>query len=87
MKLVQDWKQAWRWSSVHAMSAAAAVQGGWVALPDDMRRHIPLAVASAVTIGLLILGVVGRLRDQSPAAMPKPHVPDSNDFHQHENQS
>lgn len=85
MKLVQDWRQAWKWSSVHAMSAAAAVQGGWVALPDDMRRHIPLAVASAVTIGLLVLGVIGRLRDQQPA-LPKPHVPPSNDFHQREKQ-
>lgn len=65
MKLVSDWKQAWRWSSVHAMTAAAAVQGTWIALPDDIKQHVPAIVATAVTIGLLVLGVVGRLRDQT----------------------
>lgn len=66
MKLVSDWKQAWRWSSVHAMTAAAAVQGAWLALPDDIKQHVPAIVATGVTIGLLLLGVIGRLRDQTP---------------------
>lgn len=68
MKLVPNWKQAWRWSSVHAMTAAAAVQGTWLALPDDIKQHVPAVVATSVTIGLLVLGVIGRLRDQTPKA-------------------
>lgn len=79
MKLVSDWKQAWRWSSVHAMAAAVAVQGGWAMLSDDMKQHIPAVIASGVTIGLLVLGVVGRLRDQTPASKPPITVPRSSE--------
>lgn len=65
MKLVSDWKQAWKWSSMHAMGAAVAVQGGWAMLSDDLKAHVPAALASGITIALLALGVIGRLRDQT----------------------
>lgn len=78
MKLVSDWQQAWRWNSVHAMAAAAALQGAWAAVPDSLRQYASPHVVTGVTIALLVLGFIGRLRDQTPA--PKP--PTSNDFHQ-----
>ncbi len=64
MKLISNWKKAWRMLSVQAMALAGAVQGAWMFIPDDMRSSIPANLAQAVTIALLVLGVVGRLVDQ-----------------------
>ncbi|NMM21859.1 MAG: hypothetical protein HHJ15_18220 [Rhodoferax sp.] len=66
MKLVDDFKQAWRWLSVQSMVLAGAVQGAWLYLPDDMKASIPPNIVQAVTLALLALGVAGRLVDQSP---------------------
>lgn len=30
MKLDPNWKQSWRWLSMHAMTLALAVQGAWL---------------------------------------------------------
>lgn len=64
MKLVQNWKQSWRWFSVQSMVVAGSIQGAWSVIPDGMRSSIPANVVQAVTIALLVLGVVGRLVDQ-----------------------
>jgi hypothetical protein len=61
MKLVPDWKDAWRWFSVWAMSLSTAAPAAWLAVPEDMREAVPaewLAVG-AVTLG--IAGLIGRL--------------------------
>lgn len=70
MKLVDDFKQCWRWISVQAMVLAGAVQGAWLMIPDDMRTSIPPHVVQGVTIALLVLGVAGRLVDQSKKDAP-----------------
>lgn len=64
MKLIANWKKAWRMLSVQAMALAGAVQGAWMFIPDGMRSSIPANVVQGVTIALLVLGVVGRLVDQ-----------------------
>ena len=65
--LVNDWKRSWRWFSMNCMTLAAAIQGAWIYVPDDMRATVPVWLVSAVTIGLLVLGVVGRLIKQKGA--------------------
>lgn len=70
MKLVEDWKRAWRWISVQAMVLAGALQGAWMFVPDDLRTSIPPGVVQGFTIVLLVLGVMGRLVDQTPKAKP-----------------
>lgn len=64
MKLIANWKKAWRMLSVQAMALAGAVQGAWVFIPTDMRSSIPESTVQIVTLALLVLGVVGRLVDQ-----------------------
>ena len=69
MKLVDDWKDAWKWISTNCMVLAATVQGAWISIPDDLKQSVPVWIGSAVTIGLLALGVAGRLLKQgSPDA-------------------
>jgi len=64
MRLVHDWKNAWRWFSVQAIGVAMALQGGWYMVPDDLRSSVPEWLASAITGAILALGVIGRLVDQ-----------------------
>jgi hypothetical protein len=65
MRLIEEWRQAWRWFSCQAMALAAAVQGAWVAVPDDMKAHMPGWIATASTIALLLAGIGGRLVQQT----------------------
>lgn len=75
-RVVDDWRQAIRWTSVHCMAAAAAVQGTWVSLPDDIRQRVPYYAASAVTIVLVIGGIIGRLHKQNlPPSKPPDGAP------------
>jgi len=67
LHLVPDWRQCWRWFCIHAMALALAFQGAWLAVPDDLRAMLPATAAQAITMVLLVLGVLGRLVDQ-PAA-------------------
>lgn len=57
MKLVSNWRRAWRWSSVRLSALGALVMGAaevagssWSALPPDIRDSIP----HAPTIGLVL---------------------------------
>jgi len=70
MKFVDDAKQAWRWFSVQAMALAAAIQGAWVFIPEDMKASIPQNIVQWVTIALLVFGVAGRVVDQRPKDTP-----------------
>ena len=61
MTPVREWKQAWRWFSVQAMAASAAIQAVWVTLPDDLKQHLPEWLVTALSLGLLLVGIGGRL--------------------------
>ncbi|WP_394540183.1 hypothetical protein PRJ39_06330 [Lysobacter enzymogenes] len=67
MKLIENWRQAWRFLSVQAMSLALAVQGVWLNIPDDLRVHVPGRIATYVTASVLVLGLFGRLFQQRGA--------------------
>jgi hypothetical protein len=59
--LVENWRGAWRWFSVQAMVLVAAIQGGWAALPEDLKAHFPTRAVTAISVALLLLGIGGRL--------------------------
>ncbi|MGH8080926.1 MAG: hypothetical protein ACREP7_10145 [Lysobacter sp.] len=67
MKLIDNWRHAWRFVSVQAMTVAIALQGVWLNLPDDLRIHVPDRIAASVTAGLLVLGLIGRVFQQRGA--------------------
>lgn len=64
MKLIDNWRKAWRMASVQCMTAAAAVQGAWTSIPDDMRTAVPAGLVHWLTLALLVLGIAGRLIQQ-----------------------
>ena len=61
MKLIENWRSAWRFSSVWAMTAATAIQGAWIALPLGLRQALPSWVPQVLAIIFLILGIIARL--------------------------
>lgn len=65
MKLVDNARDAWRWFSVQAMALAVAIEGAWLAIPPDLKSRIPETWVDALTMGLLVLGIFGRLVKQS----------------------
>lgn len=61
IELVEDWRKAWKWASVQAMVAAGSLQTTWAMIPHDWQQRFPQALITGATVGLLILGVVGRV--------------------------
>lgn len=70
MKLIENWHRAWKWMSVRCMALAAAIQGAWMFIPDDMRRSIPHHIVEGATVVLLLAGVVGRVTTSIPKDTP-----------------
>ena len=64
MKLIPEWRKAWRMLSVQAMTLAAAIQAAWAGMPPDLVANVPPNVIHALTLSLLGLGIVGRLVKQ-----------------------
>lgn len=64
MKLIDNWKKAYRMISVQAMVIATAIQGTWVLVPEDLKTSIPPTIVQWITMGLLAFGIIGRLIDQ-----------------------
>ncbi len=67
MKLVEDWKLAWRWFSVHALVMAGVLPAVWAGLPPDLKSSIPPGAMGAITAVIAACGVIGRLVDQDKA--------------------
>ena len=64
MKLVPDWKQGWRWFSVHAHLAQLAVIATWGEVPADARSSVPANIVVGVVALIGVLGLLGRFVDQ-----------------------
>ncbi|HBZ3704311.1 TPA: hypothetical protein MHK91_12105 [Klebsiella quasipneumoniae] len=65
MKLVDDWKSAWRWFSMHALVLAGIIPTVWAELLPDLKTAIPPGAMGAITAVIAACGVVGRLVNQS----------------------
>ena len=64
MRLVPNAGKAWRWFSVQSMVLSIAIIGGWGAMPPDLKDRVPETVVDYVAVGVLILGIAGRLVKQ-----------------------
>lgn len=70
IKLIDEWRKAWKWFSVQAMGLAIALQGAWAAVPDSLQSAVPHGIVTGVTMTLLVLGIAGRLVDQTKPEAP-----------------
>lgn len=65
--LIPNWCKAWRFASMQAMALAIIVQASWQMLDGDMRASLQPGLVQGLTIGLLVLGIAGRLIMQPKA--------------------
>jgi hypothetical protein len=64
MKLISNWRAAWRMFSQQAFMAAGALQGAWLFLDADQKASIPAEWVTYGTIAIVALGFIGRLIEQ-----------------------
>lgn len=67
MKLVPDWKRAWRWFSVQAFAALLALPFVWTTLPADVKAMIPEKARPYLVMLIAAGGLAGRVIDQNKA--------------------
>lgn len=64
MKLVDNWRDAGRWWSVRIAGFLAVLGPAWLALPAELRAHIPVEWLPYISPLVLVSIIVGRLIDQ-----------------------
>lgn len=64
MRLVTEWRSAWKWLSVQFVAAAGTVQLSVLAFPETIRQYLPDWLTHALAVALLAGAVLGRLIDQ-----------------------
>lgn len=67
-KLVQDWRNGWKWLSVQMMALSAAIQYGNTMLPAELHDRIPADWWQYIAGAMLALGVAGRFIEQELGA-------------------
>jgi len=65
MRLVSDWRQAWKWFSVQALALSTAILAIWQMLPPELKHSVPDQYVTYGTMAILVLGVIGRVVDQN----------------------
>lgn len=65
-QLIEEWRSAWKWMSVNCMALVVAIQLTWVNMPPDLKSALPDGLVNYVSIGLLVLGVFGRVTTKAP---------------------
>lgn len=77
MKLVENWKEAWRWYSTWAFTSIATIQGSVMTFITAEQLAAPVLLfpewtwgklAQAVVAFLAVTGGIGRLVSQTPKA-------------------
>lgn len=69
LRFVDDWHQAWRWSSIRFLAVGGAVQVALLAFPAQLAQYIPGPVLSGLaTFSLIctIAGGIGRITTIDP---------------------
>jgi hypothetical protein len=67
MRLIPDWKEAWKWFSVQAFAVIIALPAVWLALPADVKAMVPDGWERWIVIAVAGAGLLGRVIDQKKA--------------------
>ena len=70
MRLVTNWKRSLRWFSTQAHLINLAFLGTWSTLPEKFQDALEPPWVIGIAAALIVLGVVGRVIDQTPKDAP-----------------
>lgn len=76
LRLIDDWKRAWRWSSVRLLAIAVAVQTTLLAFP--LKDYVPQWIISTLATAALLITLaagLGRITTTEPANEPQSPPP------------
>lgn len=79
LKVIDDWRMAWKYVSVQCFALAAAINGTWYSIPDGLKASIPANYVTIASVTLAGLGIVGRFLEfdgssnATPAVVPVEH--------------
>jgi hypothetical protein len=76
MTLITDWKKSLSFYCMQAMAACASMQVAYLAMPAEAKATIPSNTLQYATIGVLVLGMVGRILSQDPVTTATTTAPD-----------
>lgn len=65
MKIVNNWKTAWRWFSMQLMSVVVVLPLLWEQLPLEVKTFIPAEWLPYILAAVALCAMVGRMIDQS----------------------
>lgn len=66
MKLIDEWKSAWRYLSVQANAIGSAMAIGYASMYDHLKENFPPEYMAGITAIVFVLGIIGRLVSQQP---------------------
>lgn len=66
MKLIPEWRDAWRWFSVHALGLIVLLPLVWAEMPPEVMALIPASWHPYIVAAVAAAGLVGRMVDQRP---------------------
>jgi len=75
MKLIPNWKKAWRMFSVQAQAIAMSILGTWVSIPDDWKAMFDQKLVFGLAMACLVFGIVGRVVVQPTTQADPPKEP------------
>jgi hypothetical protein len=61
MKLIDNWKDGWRWLSVHALVILAVIPALWLDVPASWKEALPPNALSYIAVAVAVCGIVARL--------------------------
>lgn len=67
MKLIEEWKECWKWFSVQANVIGGSISVGYAAMYEQLKDTIPAPYMAGITAAVFVLGIVGRLANQTKA--------------------
>lgn len=66
LRLIDDWRNGWKFSSNRLIAVGIAVQVSLLAFPDKLLQYVPPSVLAALTVFALACAILGRLTTMEP---------------------
>lgn len=66
MKIIDEWRNAWKFLSVQASGIGIAISATYASLYDQLKDNFPPKCMAILTCVVFLAGIVGRIISQTP---------------------